>query len=67
MTWTTLELSFYTFVSLLFLDCTFREGERTGGGWDFSRAVGLVLCLVWPLTLAATILIAMRESRMRAR
>lgn len=61
MTLTALFMAFYTFVTLRFLDCSLREGEDIGGAWDIDRVFGLLLCLVWPLALAGTLVVAYQE------
>ena len=61
MTLTALLMAGYTFVALLFIDCSLREGERNGGRWDVERVLGLLLCLAWPLALAGTLLVAYQE------
>ena len=61
MTLTALLMAGYTFVALGFIDCSLREGERTGGRWDVERVLGLLLCLAWPLALAGTLLVAYQE------
>ena len=47
----------YTFVALLCIDSTLREGN-VNARWDLDRVVGLLLCLIWPVTLAAVALVA---------
>lgn len=54
-------LSFYTLISLFFLDNTYREGEAAGSGWDGMRVLGLVLCLIWPLLLVYVIVSVYRS------
>ncbi|MBP1858371.1 hypothetical protein [Rhizobium herbae] len=54
-------LSFYTLISLFFLDNTYREGEAAGSSWDGMRVLGLVLCLIWPLLLVYVIVSAYRS------
>lgn len=61
MTLTALLMAGYTFVALLFIDSSLREGDENGGRWDFDRVAGLLLCFVWPLTLAGTLLVAYQE------
>ena len=61
MTLTALLMAFYTFVALRFIDCSLREGEENGGGWDRDRVFGLLLCIAWPLALAGTLLVAYQE------
>nr|WP_314089599.1 hypothetical protein [uncultured Shinella sp.] len=61
MTLTALLMAGYTFIALRFIDCSLREGEDNGGQWDIERALGLLLCLVWPLALAGTLLVAYQE------
>lgn len=61
MTLTALLMAGYTFITLRFIDCSLREGEDNGGRWDVERALGLLLCLVWPLALAGTLLVAYQE------
>ena len=61
MTLTALLMAGYTFVALRFIDCSLREGQDSGGGWDIGRALGLLLCLVWPLALAGTLVVAYQE------
>jgi hypothetical protein len=61
MTFTALLLAGYTFIALLFIDSSLREGDGSGGGWDFPRVLGLLLCLVWPLTLAGTAIVAYQD------
>lgn len=57
MTWF---LSFYTLISLFFLDNTYREGEASGR-WDGMRVLGLVLCLAWPALLVYVVFSAYRD------
>jgi len=54
-------LSFYTLISLFFLDNTYREGDAAGNGWDGMRVLGLVLCLIWPLLLVYVIVSVYRS------
>jgi len=61
MTLTALLMAGYTFIALRFIDCSLREGEDNGGRWDIERVLGLLLCLVWPLALAGTLLVAYQE------
>lgn len=55
-------LAGYTFIALCFIACSLYEGERSGGGWDFYRLLGLLLCVVWPATIV-TIMIVLRQER----
>ncbi|MDX3927617.1 MAG: hypothetical protein QHC90_17640 [Shinella sp.] len=64
MTFEALMMAFYTFVALRFLDCTLREGG-VRGGWDLHRILGLLLCLVWPATLAGVAFVAYQQRRNR--
>ena len=52
----------YTFVALLCIDNTLREGN-VNARWDLDRVVGLLLCLIWPVTLAAVALVAYQQRR----
>nr|WP_298101840.1 hypothetical protein [uncultured Shinella sp.] len=61
MTLTALLMAGYTFIALRFIDCSLREGEENGGRWDMDRALGLLLCLAWPLALAGTLVVAYQE------
>lgn len=61
MTLTALLMAGYVFVALLFIDRSLSEGERAGGGWDWPRALGLLLCLIWPLALAGALVVAYQE------
>ena len=56
-------MAFYTFIALLFIDSTLREGAENGRRWDADRVAGLLLCLVWPATLAAIAILAYQNSR----
>lgn len=61
MTLTALLMAGYTFIALRFIDCSLREGDINGGRWDMDRVLGLLLCLVWPLALAGTLVVAYQE------
>ena len=52
----------YTFVALLCIDNTLREGN-VNARWDLDRVVGLLLSLMWPVTLAAVALVAYQQRR----
>ena len=52
----------YTFVALLCIDSTLREGNDNPR-WDLDRVIGLLLCLIWPVTLAAVAVVAYQQRR----
>jgi hypothetical protein len=63
MMFSTSFLFIYTLVALLFLTHSLSEGEHRGGSWDLDRVAGVLLCLVWPLTLAGICLVAYQEGK----
>ncbi|WP_377293517.1 hypothetical protein [Rhizobium sp. SG2393] len=58
VTFTTVGLLAYGIIALLFLENTFQEGHVRTRTWDVGRVLGLLLCLVWPLTLVGVVLVA---------
>lgn len=67
MLWSYLLSTLYGGIALLFLDSSFREGELSGGAWDVTRVLGLLLCLVWPLLILYVILSAFRQKQLSRR
>jgi hypothetical protein len=49
--WMVFSVIGYAGIALLFMIATFLEGGRKHLSWRGPRALGLGLCLVWPLVL----------------
>ncbi|MBR0556482.1 hypothetical protein J5J10_12415 [Ciceribacter sp. L1K23] len=49
--------------ALLMLGMTFAEGMAGGNRFDGSRLVGLLACLIWPVTLPALIVGSLVHAR----
>jgi ribose/xylose/arabinose/galactoside ABC-type transport system permease subunit len=56
-------LLLYAMVAALFLGQTLTEGARKRLPWNGYRVLGVALSLVWPVVLAITVVLALRESR----
>jgi hypothetical protein len=56
-------LLLYAMVAALFLAQTLSEGARKRLPWNGYRVLGLVLSLAWPVVLAITVVLALRETR----
>ena len=56
-------LFLYAIVAALFLARTLGEGTRKRLPWNGYRVLGIALSLVWPIVLAITVVLALRETR----
>jgi N-acetylglucosaminyldiphosphoundecaprenol N-acetyl-beta-D-mannosaminyltransferase len=45
----------YVIVAAVFLFQTFKEGQMHASGWDWARIAGMLLCLVWPVIIVASL------------
>lgn len=46
----------YVLIAVAFFIATFREGQSANGDWNTKRVLGLVLSLVWPVLIVASII-----------
>ena len=56
-------LFLYAAVAALFLAQTLSEGARKRLPWNGYRILGIALSLAWPILLAVTLVLALREAR----